>query len=247
MKRKLLLAVVMGILLFLNGNELKYIAAADGSSTIERYVGEIRLFPYRDFRIMEDGWEVLNGMQKVQEFNPDLYSVIGTTFGGDDFSFSLPDLRGANPLPNINYMISVKGSLPGSADIKSHAGMLLYPGILNNAFKEANGNGRTPDLRNAGPLPGIKYYYSDNPNDSNVYIGEIRLFKKEDMKDINGWLRCDGAELKIAEYIPLFSLIGDRFGGRNGQFMNIPNLIDAEPSADVSYYISINGKYPGDK
>jgi hypothetical protein len=137
--------------------------------------------------------------------------------------------------------------LPGSADIKSYAGMMLYPGILNNEFKEANGNGSTPDLRNASPLPGIKYYYSDNPSDSNVYIGEIRLFKKEDMKDINGWLRCDGAELKIEEYIPLFSLIGDRFGGRKGQYMNIPNLIDAEPSEDVSYYISINGKYPGAK
>ncbi|WP_165571484.1 phage tail protein [Cytobacillus praedii] len=247
MKRKLLLAAVMGILLFLNGNELKHIAAADGSSTIERYVGEIRLFPYRDFRIIEDGWEELNGKQKVQEFNPDLYSVIGTAFGGDDFSFSLPDLRGANPLPNINYMISVKGSLPGSADIKSHAGMMLYPGILNNEFMEANGNGRTPDLRNASPFPGINYYYSDNPNDSNVYIGEIRLFKKEDMKDTTGWLRCDGAELKIAEHKALFSLIGNRFGERNGQYMNIPNLIDAEPSADVSYYISINGKFPGAK
>lgn len=247
LKRKLFLAAVMGILLFLNGNELKYIAAADRSSTIERYVGEIRLFPYRDFRIMEDGWQDLNGMRKVQEFNPDLFSVIGTTFGGDDFSYSLPDLRGANPLRGINYMISMKGSLPGSADIQSYAGMMLYPGTLNNEFKEANGGGRTPDLRNASPLPGIKYYESDNQNDSNVYVGEIRLFKNEDMKGINGWLRCDGAELKIAEHIPLYSLIGNRFGGRNGQYINLPNLIDAAPSADVSYYISINGKFPGDK
>ncbi|USK54718.1 phage tail protein [Cytobacillus solani] len=247
MKRKFLLAVVMGILLFLNGNELRHIAAADGSSTIERHVGEIRLFPYRDFRMMEDGWEELNGLQKVQQFNPDLYSVIGTTFGGDDFSYFLPDLRGANPLPNINYMISMKGSLPGSADIQSYAGMMLYPGKLNNEFTEANGDGNTPDLRNASPLPGIKYFYTDDQNDSNVYIGEIRLFKKEDMKDTKGWLRCDGAELKIEEHIALYSLIGDRFGGRKGQYMNIPNLIDAEPSADVSYYISINGEFPGDK
>ncbi|KQL22073.1 hypothetical protein AN957_24610 [Cytobacillus solani] len=67
------------------------------------------------------------------------------------------------------------------------------------------------------------------------------------MKDTKGWLRCDGAELKIEEHIALYSLIGDRFGGRKGQYMNIPNLIDAEPSADVSYYISINGEFPGDK
>lgn len=62
----------------------------------ESFIGEIRIFagnyaPY--------GWRFCDGsMLQVREFAA-LYSLIGTTYGGDgNFTFALPDLRGRVPV-----------------------------------------------------------------------------------------------------------------------------------------------------
>ena len=46
-----------------------------------------------------DGWEHCDGLLVPIADSPDLYSVVGTAFGGDGIStFALPDLRGRLPM-----------------------------------------------------------------------------------------------------------------------------------------------------
>ncbi|TFB14679.1 phage tail protein [Filobacillus milosensis] len=62
----------------------------------EPYLGEIRLFSF-DFAPAD--WELCNGQVISISQNQALFSLIGTTFGGDGRStFALPDLRGRVPV-----------------------------------------------------------------------------------------------------------------------------------------------------
>ena len=56
------------------------------------YIGEIRIFPF-DFPPV--GWASCDGKLLPPSQNPALFSLLGTTYGGDgEETFALPDLRG---------------------------------------------------------------------------------------------------------------------------------------------------------
>lgn len=62
----------------------------------ERYLGEIRMFG-GDFPPV--GWAFCDGSILSISENPNLFYLIGTTYGGDGVTtFALPDLRGRTPL-----------------------------------------------------------------------------------------------------------------------------------------------------
>jgi microcystin-dependent protein len=75
-------------------------------------------------------------------------------------------------------------------------------------------------------------------------ISEIRAFASEELPF--GWLPCDGRELAIGEYQPLFALIGWRFGGDRATTFRIPALqADAGvPPNTLIHGIAVNGFYP---
>ena len=57
------------------------------------FVAEIRLFPYN---FAPSGWAFCNGQIMAISQNTALFSLLGTTYGGNGQStFALPDLRGA--------------------------------------------------------------------------------------------------------------------------------------------------------
>ena len=59
-------------------------------------LGEIR---FVGFNFAPRGWASCDGQLMSVAQNPDLYSVLGTKFGGDGIAtFALPDLRGRSPL-----------------------------------------------------------------------------------------------------------------------------------------------------
>ena len=63
---------------------------------MDAYIGEIRAFPYG---FVPENWMECNGQALPINQNAELYSVIGTVFGGDGkTTFNLPDLRGAAAL-----------------------------------------------------------------------------------------------------------------------------------------------------
>lgn len=57
---------------------------------------------------------------------------------------------------------------------------------------------------------------------ANAYLGEIRLFGF--VRDMTGWLPCDGREVNIPEHEALFSLIGMLYGGDGKATFGLPDL-----------------------
>ena len=71
-------------------------AEADTVLSTNPYLGEIMLVPF-DFA--PDGWAMCNGQFLPIAQNQSLFSLLGTTYGGDGVTtFRLPDLRGRSPL-----------------------------------------------------------------------------------------------------------------------------------------------------
>lgn len=72
------------------------------------YLGQINIFPY-DFE--PNGWAYCDGrLLPIRQYT-ELFSLIGTKFGGDgETSFALPDYRGQAPAGS-NYFISLQGSI----------------------------------------------------------------------------------------------------------------------------------------
>jgi microcystin-dependent protein len=67
-----------------------------------QYLSEIRIFA---FAFAPRGWVQCNGQQLPISTNTALYSLLGTTFGGDGTTyFNLPDFRGRTPMNWGNYV-----------------------------------------------------------------------------------------------------------------------------------------------
>jgi microcystin-dependent protein len=64
----------------------------------EPFLAEIRIFSYSQVPT-GDGWAQCNGQLLPINQNQGLFSLLGTTFGGDGrVNFALPDLRGRTPI-----------------------------------------------------------------------------------------------------------------------------------------------------
>lgn len=72
------------------------------------YIGEIRMF---GGNFAPQGWATCDGQNLSISENETLYTLLGTTYGGDGVNtFALPDLRGRIPIHTTgNYPIGAKG------------------------------------------------------------------------------------------------------------------------------------------
>ncbi len=62
----------------------------------DQFVAEIRIFP---FNFAPTGWALCNGQLLPISQNTALFSLLGTTYGGDGKStFGLPDMQGNSPM-----------------------------------------------------------------------------------------------------------------------------------------------------
>jgi microcystin-dependent protein len=90
----------------------------------DQFLGEIRLFGGTN---IPSGWEFCNGQLTSIGENSALFSLIGTTYGGDGVStFGLPDLRGRVPIHVTNgYPLGQPGGLEGvvlqAANLPAHS------------------------------------------------------------------------------------------------------------------------------
>ena len=63
---------------------------------MDPFVAEIRIFP---FNFAPKGWAFCNGQLLPISQNTALFSLLGTTYGGDGKSnFALPDMQGNTPM-----------------------------------------------------------------------------------------------------------------------------------------------------
>jgi microcystin-dependent protein len=71
---------------------MTYIIALSDDTTMDAFIGEVRTFA---FGFPPQKWVPCNGQSYQIAQNPNLFQVIGSTYGGDGQTvFSLPDLRG---------------------------------------------------------------------------------------------------------------------------------------------------------
>ncbi len=84
------------------------------SNMYDNYVGSINLYT-KDARF-ESGSRISNGACDGSAlsyvYDPVLYALIGTTYGGSGTAFNKPDLRGAEPDPRLCYYVQVGGIFP---------------------------------------------------------------------------------------------------------------------------------------
>lgn len=119
----------------------------------EPFIGEIRLF---SFGFAPQGWATCDGQLLNINQNAALYSLLGTTYGGDGkTNFNLPDLRGRTMLhANATYREGVKGgtenvALAASSQLPAHTHALTANSAAgssnipqNNVLAAVQGSGK---------------------------------------------------------------------------------------------------------
>ena len=77
---------------------------------MEPFIGQIQAF---GFNYAPNGWAACEGQTVPIVSNQALFSLLGTTYGGDgQTTFGLPDLREASTRDNVHYCIAINGSYP---------------------------------------------------------------------------------------------------------------------------------------
>lgn len=128
----------------------------------DQFVAEIRIFP---FNFPPTGWAFCDGQLIPISQNTALFSLLGTTYGGDGLStFALPDLRGRTVMqPGQGQGLSFRdlGETGGSETVT-----LLQSEIPahNHQFRVVNDVGLQSSPGNALPAAANMYVTSNSPN-----------------------------------------------------------------------------------
>ena len=132
---------------------------------MDPFVAEIRIFP---FNFAPKGWAFCDGQILPLSQNTALFSLLGTTYGGDGRSnFALPNLQGSAPMhpgqgPGLSLhdlgetggsdtVSLLESEIPAhSHDLKAQGGTGTKSTPANNSF--ARTSGATPYLPPAGAV-----------------------------------------------------------------------------------------------
>ncbi|MCR9128345.1 MAG: tail fiber protein [Alphaproteobacteria bacterium] len=124
------------------------VIAAPEATSQEPFIGEIRVFPYT---FCPRFWEPAAGQTIAITSNTALYSLYGTTFGGNGTTtFNLPDLRGRSPMgigqgPGLTFR--QQGQMPGQERVTlTIAEMPAH----NHAVLGSSAGGNASSINNAG-------------------------------------------------------------------------------------------------
>ncbi len=131
----------------------------------EPFLSEIRLM---SFVFAPKGWALCNGQLLPINQNQALFSLLGTTFGGDGrVNFALPDLRGRTPIHvGIGHTLGERGG--EQAHTLSMAELPTHTHVVNassaSASSVAPGNNVLARGRTANGTTPINYYSSEISN-----------------------------------------------------------------------------------
>jgi microcystin-dependent protein len=113
----------------------------------EPFISEIRLM---SFAYAPRGWAFCNGQLLPRQQNQTLFSLLGTTFGGDgNVNFALPDLRGRTPIHvGSSHVLGEKGG--EQSHTLSIQELPTHTHVVNTSSNNA-----TTDTPAAGELLGV--------------------------------------------------------------------------------------------
>jgi microcystin-dependent protein len=195
------------------------------SATPPNFLGEIALFAGN---IAPAGWRFADGSLLTISSNTALFSLLGTTFGGDGrTNFALPDLRGRTPIGT--------GTGPGltTRDLGERLGTETT--TLNNGNIPAVMGGLGLPYDNMQPSLGINFMMSPtgifparDPGPINFetqlapFVSEIFMFGGNFTPA--GYVPTNGQLIPISSNTALFSLLGTNFGGDGRATFALPDL-----------------------
>jgi microcystin-dependent protein len=161
--------------------------------------GMVALFaPY----FVPDGWLRADGALLPKSEYGGLFYAIGTTFGGNETEYSLPDLQGAavvgagqGPgLPPVALGQKVSGPVPGIG--------------LNYLICT---RGYVPPNEGLGEFP-----------DAQPFLGQVIAYAGANVPP--DWAACDGALVRIEDNRALYAVIGTTYGGDGTTNFALPDL-----------------------
>lgn len=131
------------------------------------FVAEIRIFP---FNFPPKGWAFCNGQLLPISQNTALFSLLGTTYGGDGKStFALPDLQGAAPMhiggnqPGPGLSVHFLGEFAGEEFVTLlNSEMPLHTHTMMASNQQGDVQMAVPTVSLARPVGALPY--SDTPN-----------------------------------------------------------------------------------
>jgi microcystin-dependent protein len=140
------------------GAALAAVKPREARADADQWIGEIALVPYT---FPPKGWAFCNGQLLPINQNIALFSLLGTTFGGDGITtFALPDLRGRAPIhfgqgPGLsNYVLGQTGGAENitllAAQMPSHTHALNVSNL--NGTSDTPGPAVIP-AKNASGVP----------------------------------------------------------------------------------------------
>ncbi len=189
------------------------------------------------------GWALAQGQMLAINDNPALFSLLGTTYGGNGTTtFALPDLRGRTPLgdgqaPGLSNR--TLGSKTGSetvtlteSQLPAHSHTLPGGGATGITGSGAPVQNMQPSLamNYVVPLQGIyppRSFASvtGTPSGSSAvepFLGSVHLFAGGVVPA--GCASADGQLLSISPNTALFSLLGTYYGGDGRTTFALPDL-----------------------
>lgn len=185
------------------------------------------------------GAPIASGQNVSISMNTALFSLLGTTYGGDGrVTFALPDLRerllvGVGPgagLPDAPLGV-VFGSATATLTLGS---MPTHTHLLPDGTTRTTSAGRSEPFDHRAPsLPITAWVATEgvfpSPSGASMpFIGQIRWFGGNFTPN-SGWAPADGRLLSISEYTALFSVIGTTYGGNGTTTFALPDLRGRAP------------------
>lgn len=204
------------------------------------FIGQIRWFA-GNFT-PTGGWVPADGRLLSIAENSVLFSVIGTTFGGDGVStFAAPDLRGRVPIgpgaaaggPTITLgqQVGASSTTLTVAQMASHQHALVGGGNTQPAGNSQAFSAYQPSLgitwmiATQGIFPARDGSGSFDP--MIPYLGELIAFAGNFAP--RGFLQANGQLLQISTNAALFSLLGTMYGGDGRTNFALPDLRGRSP------------------
>ncbi|MFT5524059.1 MAG: microcystin-dependent protein [Pirellulaceae bacterium] len=211
-----------------------------GARDIDPFLGEMRLFAGN---FAPRSWAQARGQLLSINNNQSLFSLLGTTYGGDgETSFALPDLRGrtaVHPGSNNETTIQLGQKYGNEVETITAARMPGHFHTVPPLGSNTSNVGQNQSHKNSQPSLGVNYLVSLSgtfPSQSgspsqqgdpgiagdSPFIGEITMFAGNFAP--RGWSFGNGQILQIASNSALFSLYGTMYGGDGESVFALPDM-----------------------
>ena len=204
----------------------------DGGAPPGKFLGEVTPFAGN---FAPGGWALANGQVLSISQNTALFSLLGTTYGGNGITtFALPDLRGRTVIntgqgPGLSNQFL--GSPTGVSDVALNVSQLpAHNHSLPGGGVTGTTGGNQPFTNMQPSLP-LNYFINElgifpsrgDPGPTDFpFLGQLDLFAGN--FNVGGAPNASGQLLPINQNTALFSILGSTYGGNGQTTFALPDL-----------------------